>query len=519
MDLKSLSIKTKLISITFLVVAVCATCITFLTLYQHQLLYKENLSRNLDALSSNLSDELFPHLALNEPELINIATTIMKLDRYQHIKYGVVVTSEYKLLAQYLNPKFTVSEADLAQTDWRKMINGDIFPARSELLQSKAIGGDEYKIGTLVLVADVDEQLALDNTAMINQLFPLVLFITVILFVLSHWMQSGFINPLLKLSELVSRVSETKNYQLKYRVDGEDEVARLGNNINNMLQTIDKQDIENKRHTTKLLKQQQSLKHLANYDQLTGLPNRKFFAELLKQSLLQAKRSNLTIAVMFLDLDDFKTVNDSLGHHAGDALLKLVCERIQSHLREQDILARLGGDEFTVILADLPSEVTAVAIAERILKSFEKYFYIQEWEIQSGLSIGIAFNEEHKLDAQALISNADVAMYRAKESGRGQYAVFEETMQNVQHRHMLIANELAKAIQHNEFKLFYQPKVSPTHGVVGLEALIRWESQFDSWISPAEFIPVAEHCGKVHDITRWVIKQGFADLELSLIHI
>jgi len=512
MDLNYLSIKTKLISITFFVVFLCALAITFLTLYQHQKLYKEELATNLYALSSNLSDELFPYLASNEPELIGLTTTLLKLERYQQIKYGLILDKSNNIVTQYLNPKFKTTPNQLAQMNWPKILKNNGLTAQSSLMEIHLIGDKDFSSGHLILVADLSNQLSSNMRTFITQLIPLILIIILIIFVLSHWVQSGVITPLINLSELVSSVGKTKNYKLRYESNGQDEVSILGKDINKMLSIINTQDIENKRHTIKLLKQQKSLKHLANYDQLTGLPNRKLFSELLKQELSKSHRNNYEIAVMFLDLDDFKTVNDTIGHHAGDVLLQQVSERIKSHLRDGDTLARLGGDEFIVILTELPSHVTAIAIAQRILDSFVDYFHIQEWQIHSGLSMGIAFNDKDRFDAASLISNADVAMYKAKEGGRGQFAVFEDAMQSVQHRHMLIANELAKAIHGDEFKLYYQPKVSPSLGVIGFEALIRWHSSFDGLISPAEFIPVAEHCGRVHDITRWVLKQGLSDL-------
>ncbi|SFB89475.1 EAL domain-containing protein [Pseudoalteromonas denitrificans] len=512
MDLNSISIKTKLISITFIVVFLCALAITFLTLYQHQKLYKENLATNLYALSSNLSDELFPYMAAPQPEFIGLTTTLLKLERYQQIKFGVVLNKSNKVVAQYLNPEFNLDTEGFSTQDWERILKNQGSDFIESLMEIHLIGDEQFSTGNLIIVADLSNQLSRNMQVFITQLIPLILLIILIIFVLSHWVQSGIITPLINLSHLVSSVGKTKNYQLRYKGHGQDEVSVLGSNINEMLSIINEQDIENKRHTIKLLKQQKSLKHLADYDQLTGLPNRKLFSELLKQELIKAKRTNQELAVMFLDLDDFKTVNDTIGHHAGDVLLQLVSDRVKAQLREGDTLARLGGDEFIVILTELPSHLTAVSIAQRILESFINYFYVQEWEIQSGLSIGIAFNEKNRFDAAALISNADVAMYKAKEGGRGQFAVFEDKMQSVQHRHMLIANELAKAISNDEFKLYYQPKVSPLLGVIGFEALIRWHSQFDGLVSPAEFIPVAEHCGRVHDITRWVLKQGLKDL-------
>ncbi|WP_372770435.1 EAL domain-containing protein [Pseudoalteromonas sp.] len=501
----SLSIRTKIISITFAVTSLCAILITVLTLYQHQQLYSQQLMRNLQALGKNLADELFPLVVAEQPDEIELTTTLMQLERYNDIKYGAITNRSNNILAEYVSKHFI--SGIKTHPKWSKNVISN-----SDLHVEITVGEADSPLGKLIIIADTREQLSLDNKAFLHQLVPLVIATIIIVLFISNWVQSRLITPLISLSKLAQSVSETKNYSLRSRVEGNDEIAQLAININEMLSIINNQDLENKRHTTKLLKQQQSLKNFANFDQLTGLPNRKLFSELLKQALLKSRRHNMDLAVMFLDLDNFKTVNDSLGHHAGDDLLIKVSERMKKILREEDVLARVGGDEFIIVLTDLPNQKMAITIAERLINCFTESFEIKEWKVHSGVSIGIAFNEGKVLDATSLIRDADAAMYRAKECGRNQFAVFEKAMQGEQHRHMLIANELTKAIKNQEFKLFYQAKVCPKHGVVGLEALIRWQSTFDGWISPAEFISVAEHVGKVHYITRWVIEQGLKDV-------
>lgn len=486
--------------------------ITLLTLYQHQKLFSDTLSQNLNALGYNLADDLFPYVAASPPEFIELSTTLMQLERYTFIKYGKISHKNGELLAEYVSPSFTNVNLSSKNALLEAKSGGD-------LVITLPVGEPDFPLGWLTIVADTKKQLAKDNKAFLRQLIPLILAVILVVFIISNWVQSKLINPLISLSKLASSVSDSNNYTLRSTVEGHDEIAQLAVNMNEMLSIINTQDLENKRHTTQLLKQQQSLKSFANFDQLTRLPNRKYFSELLKQALSDANQQQHTIAVMFLDLDNFKTVNDTIGHHAGDELLIQVSIKVKGLLRGGDILARLGGDEFIIILNHIEQHVTATNVANRIINCFQDPFQIKEWKVQSGVSIGIAFNDNQQLDASALISNADVAMYRAKESGRNQFAVFENAMQSVQHRHMLIANELSNAIKLNQFKLYYQAKVCPTLGVVGLEALIRWHSDFDGWISPAEFINVAEHVGKVHDITRWVIAQGLKDVAYINQHI
>ncbi len=478
---------------------------------EHQRQYEQNLAQNLQALNANLSDELLVYLASQENDLVGISTTLLKLERYQQIEYALVLDAKQKVVSQYLNPVFYADANELPNFDLERTLTIGTTRKENSLVDLQLIGDTSLTAGYLILVADLSEQLAQSRNAFVYQLIPLVAISMLAILALSHWLQSGVIRPVIELSRLVTQVSDSQDYRLRYVVKGSDEVATLGKNINHMLETINQKDDQNRYHTEELLKQRETLENLANYDQLTGLPNRKLFSELLKRELDKCKRAEQELAVMFLDLDDFKTVNDSLGHHAGDVLLQQTAKRIKLQLRESDIFARLGGDEFVIVLGDLPSHVTAIGIAMRILDALKQAFKITDFEVHTGLSIGIAFSENDRFDVDALLTNADVAMYKAKDAGRNQYAVFEDQMQEVQQRHMLIANQLNNAIRDKSFELFYQPKVSPTFGVVGLEALIRWPSEFDGYISPAEFIPIAEHSGKVNDITRWVIEQGLKD--------
>lgn len=248
------------------------------------------------------------------------------------------------------------------------------------------------------------------------------------------------------------------------------------------------------------------LSHMATHDALTGLPNRELLRRRLDAALAVAHRDSSTIALLFIDLDRFKIVNDSWGHAAGDELLCQVSERLKGTLRDVDVVARFGGDEFVVLASELSSTATAVSLAERVLASIEAPFEVAGEETYISASIGIASTTGAQSTADDLVSDADVAMYRAKRSGRAAIEVFDTDMRMwVQARHEL-DTELRRAIEKRELALHYQPIVDAGTGdVLGVEALVRWVHPERGPISPAEFVPIAEESGLISELGSYVL--------------
>lgn len=257
-----------------------------------------------------------------------------------------------------------------------------------------------------------------------------------------------------------------------------------------------------------LKKKEKSLDHLAHHDPLTQLPNRLLFTDRLDQSLLSAKRSNSSVALLFIDLDQFKEINDSFGHSLGDLLLQEVSARLQACIRESDTLARLGGDEFTIITGALGRAEDASIIAQHLIDEFKRPCIVDGHRLHVTLSIGISLFPDDGINSEELLRNADTAMYRAKASGRNRYEFYTADMTHQAFERILMVSALRSAIEHQEFILHFQPQIElSSNSIIGAEALIRWQNPEMGLIEPDRFIPVAEKTGLIHSIDLWVLNE------------
>jgi diguanylate cyclase (GGDEF)-like protein/PAS domain S-box-containing protein len=249
--------------------------------------------------------------------------------------------------------------------------------------------------------------------------------------------------------------------------------------------------------------------HSAEHDSLTGLPNRTLLNDRINQALAFARRHSKQVAVLFLDLDGFKHINDSLGHPIGDKLLQSIAKRLVDCARASDTVSRQGGDEFVVLLSEMEHSEDAAIAARRMLQAVAGAHAIDRHELHITTSIGVSVFPDDGQDAETLIKNADTAMYQAKEDGRRSYQFFKPEMNARAVERQIIEEGLRRALERNEFALHYQPKVnSRTGAITGAEALIRWTHPTRGPISPAQFIPVAEDCGLILPIGNWVLRQA-----------
>jgi len=316
--------------------------------------------------------------------------------------------------------------------------------------------------------------------------------------------------------DLHQRVMKGESGKLEFEIEGlkgtrrwlETHAAPMRDDEGNITMLLGiTRDITERKHS------EEKIHYLANFDPLTDLPNRFQMHDHFQYTLHLAKRNERLFAVMFLDLDHFKEVNDSLGHSYGDLLLKEISKRLKSVIREEDTLARLGGDEFILLLPDTDSD-GAAQVAQKLLETIVRPTLIDGHELTITTSIGIAVYPADGSEMETLLKNADSAMYRAKQEGRNSYSFFTEEMQKKSTRNLQLTNALRNALEDGELSLVYQPQISlSTQQIIGAEALLRWNSSEFGPVSPAEFIPLAENSGLILSIGEWVLRTAVRQMK------
>jgi diguanylate cyclase (GGDEF)-like protein len=312
--------------------------------------------------------------------------------------------------------------------------------------------------------------------------------------VLAHRLHRFITGPLEDLRQAARRVG-ADDLSVPVPVRGDDELGQVAAAFNQMMERLNES--------------RSQLLHQAYHDALTGLPNRELFHDRTRQALARAREAaGRHVAVLFLDLDDFKGVNDSLGHGAGDTLLTAVAARLRAAVREGDTIARLGGDEFAVLLEDVPDVACAERAARRLLEALDRPIALGEHRITAGASIGVAVSDGRQ-PAEEVLRNADVAMYRAKRAGRGRHRVFDEGMHAEAFGRMILVEELRAALAGNQLRLVYQPVFDLDSGrIVSVEALLRWDHPERGTLAPSAFVPLAEETRLIVPIGRWVIQEA-----------
>ena len=318
-----------------------------------------------------------------------------------------------------------------------------------------------------------------------------------------------------KSKEMIVLAKKYKGYQFEcvyLRADGEAFLAEVTLtpimlDKRHVIHTVVRDISDKKKAQQELIRQKDILHHQAHHDALTGLPNRILFGDRLEHGLKLAERQLSKLALFFIDLDNFKQINDSLGHHIGDKVLMVVAERLKAKIRKEDTLARLGGDEFTVIMENLEDIQQVSVLAQNIQAVLTQPIHIEGHTLYISCSIGISFYPQDAKNANDLVKYADAAMYKAKEEGRNNFQFYSTEMTTLAYERVVMETSLRQAVKNEEFLLFYQPQVNAKNSkMIGMEALIRWEHPRLGMIPPDKFIPIAEESGLIIEIDRWVMR-------------
>jgi diguanylate cyclase (GGDEF)-like protein len=317
--------------------------------------------------------------------------------------------------------------------------------------------------------------------------------------------------PLEQLGRLMDEVSETKNFSLRSPHASGDEIGQLARGFNAMLAEIEEHKLALESELARRMEAESHLERLANFDTITQLPNRHSFNDSLGRAVSRSSRSGKTTALLFIDLDNFKMVNDTLGHHVGDLLLQAVALRIRDSLRTGDLVCRIGGDEFAVILENMETPSFASHVAEKLIHALLENFYPEGHELHIGASIGIALYPEHAHEVSTLLRNADTAMYYAKSQGKNHFQIYQPELESRNLKRFALENALRRALEQHELSLHYQPQLDiHENRITGFEALLRWNNPQLGMVSPLDFIPIAEESGLIVPIGEWVLRTACA---------
>jgi diguanylate cyclase (GGDEF)-like protein len=514
------TIRSTLTAFNGLAIAVLCAAVLGFSIFVHEDLYSEAVTDNLDGLSNNMAQDLFSILGAPEIDRISISTLLLRLEEYENVELAAVFDHNYNQLDIYAGRALLAADKVDVKVDLEQLADLELGMStkNGKLFSFKLIGEEAVPNGFLLIVNDLDNPLNRSKLSLLLKVLPLMFVVIGIGVTLSLWLNNRMLLPFQKLASLAHKIKETNDYSIDINVDGKQEVIALSNEISSMMDTIHSEEIKNKRYTEQLMQQRKDMERLANFDSLTGLPNRQFFMETLRKSLDAAEGESLDMVLMFFDLDGFKGVNDTHGHDVGDKLLIESSKRAQRFLRHGDLIARLGGDEFLILLYNDPNDSVVIDIAERIIKEISKPFVLSNWEILISVSVGIARATDAKYNLSDFVSNADVAMYKSKVEGKNGHTLFIPAMMEDNKRRLLIANSIPAGLRNNEFEVYYQPKVNPQEEIVGFEALLRWNNDELGFVSPNEFISIAEQSGKINQITEWLLKAVMFDYAKILEH-
>ena len=471
----------------------------------------EVVKNNTAALSNSLALQLSVMMERNPGNDALLSSLFQPAKEHENVLSAALYDNNYNVISA-IQPEKVLVISDAAVPKTPQSVPYGINQYEGVIVAHQIVGSSLYPMGHIVIYADTTNVQTTNSARQFLEQIPVFIALWLLCTGVCIFIVSRLISPLASLGRFTQEVFETKDYALRSSINSSNEIGSIATNINSLLDAIEVELLVNFEQKQTLVDQQETMSRLANFDSLTGLPNRQFVLDNLKLELARAKRNDEDLLLLFFDLDGFKGINDSLGHETGDLILIEVADRVQCLLRDGDLFARLGGDEFLVLPDRDATAEQAKSLATRLITAFNEPFEFRGLSLTVGLSVGVATASDAGYDLSELMSNADLAMYRSKAKGRGSYTLFTPDMVESHKRKLHLANGIEQGITNDEFVVYYQVKVNNNGNVIGVEALIRWQHPEFGLVMPNEFIPIAEQGGKITAITQWVINRVCMDM-------
>ncbi len=464
--------------------------------------YRQNLVDLMKSKVTIISSTTASSLLFDDEQAAS--TILSSLSESPITRYVQIYRLDMTLFAQYKR------EDKIAIYAFNQVNVGESFVDNNIYVRSPIMSYGEH-IGHIVISADT-KILQVQKKQYAKIVFIIFCCSSFLAYILTWRLQRKLMLPIRRAVKLVSFVAQGRQYDRRITVESSDELGILCNGINIMLDTIEAHENQQLKNTEKLenlvdLRTEQLFQR-ANYDALTQLPNRHLLADRLMHAIDHADRVGECMALMFLDLDRFKVINDSLGHSVGDQLLVKVAEILRDLVRKEDSVCRWGGDEFVILLEHIHTTDGIKNKAKKIIEKISNPIEIQGHQLHISTSIGIARYPQDGKDAVSLLKNADISMYRAKDTGQGVFCFYQSEMLDGTAHRIAMENEVRKAVKEELFHLVYQPQVVAVSGkLCGIEALIRWKKG-NHVIPPCDFLPIVEVIGLMNQLTSWVVREA-----------
>ncbi|WP_272227438.1 EAL domain-containing protein [Methylophilus methylotrophus] len=463
--------------------------------------FRSDLTKDLDTQANIIDHNSTAAILFDDKKAAN--EILSSLSLMGSINRAYLFNDEHMMLARYEKDKALHQGEPIRLSALRK--RSSTFKTH---ILIKDIRLDNQIIGTLFIEANLEK---LNTRLSLLFLAGLVAAFSglIISFLISIKINKFLTQPILTLTNLVAKVSSTHDYSVRSDLLTKDEIGRLAVGINAMLSSIELRDEQLENELAKQKLSEKALDRLAYYDTVTQLPNRHYFNQRLSNKIAEADKLNKTCCLMFIDLDDFKVINDTYGHRVGDQLLADVGSRIKENLQAEDEVFRIGGDEFAILLFDNKQFSHARELASTLIRHCAEKFIVNNNDLFIGVSIGVSGSTHHNEEKLDLLRSADSAMYRAKSEGKNNFKFFSKEIDDEAHFRNYLETALRGALSRNEFEVYYQPIFHlKSEQMVGFEALLRWHDPVYGDISPTVFIPSAERTGVIISIGEWVLRQA-----------